>query len=33
MNDWDITGAKATQDRIVTLLARGAGDRLAPLDI
>lgn len=26
MNDWDITGAKATQDRIVTLLARGALD-------
>lgn len=31
MNDWDITGAKAVQDRVVTLLARGGGDRLAPL--
>ncbi|MFN8121720.1 MAG: D-alanyl-D-alanine carboxypeptidase [Thermoleophilia bacterium] len=26
MNDWDITGAKATQDRIVTMLAKGAMD-------
>ncbi|MEW6581230.1 MAG: D-alanyl-D-alanine carboxypeptidase/D-alanyl-D-alanine-endopeptidase, partial [Actinomycetota bacterium] len=31
MNDWDITGARATQDAVVTLLARGAGDTLAPL--
>lgn len=31
MNDWDIAGARATQDRVVTLLARGAGDRMAPL--
>jgi D-alanyl-D-alanine carboxypeptidase/D-alanyl-D-alanine-endopeptidase (penicillin-binding protein 4) len=26
MNDWDITGAKATQDRVVRLLATGAVD-------
>ena len=31
MNDWDISGARATQDRVVALLARGAGDRLGPL--
>lgn len=31
MNDWDIAGARATQDRVVALLAQGAGDRLAPL--
>lgn len=31
MNDYDITGAKATQDRVVTLLAQGSADTLAPL--
>jgi serine-type D-Ala-D-Ala carboxypeptidase/endopeptidase (penicillin-binding protein 4) len=27
MNEWDIAGAHAVQDRLVTLLAEGAGDR------
>jgi serine-type D-Ala-D-Ala carboxypeptidase/endopeptidase (penicillin-binding protein 4) len=31
MNDWDIGGAQATQNQLVEMLARGAGDRLAPL--
>ena len=31
MNDSDIGGAHQTQDRLVTLLARGAGDRMEPL--
>jgi serine-type D-Ala-D-Ala carboxypeptidase/endopeptidase (penicillin-binding protein 4) len=31
MNDWDIGGAHATQDRIVSLLATGGGDGLQPL--
>ena len=31
MNDGDIGGAHRTQDTLVTLLARGAGDRLEPL--